>query len=73
MTVLEDIQHTIASELSQLNECMTEALSTSNELMNEIVGNYLKTKGKQIRPILVLLSAKLFLSLIHISEPTRPY
>ncbi|WP_289712200.1 polyprenyl synthetase family protein [uncultured Muribaculum sp.] len=60
MTVLEDIQHTIASELSQLNECMTEALSTSNELMNEIVGNYLKTKGKQIRPILVLLSAKLF-------------
>ena len=60
MTVLEDIQHTIASELSQLNECMTESLSTSNELMNEIVGNYLKTKGKQIRPILVLLSAKLF-------------
>ena len=28
--------------------------------VDEIVGNYLKTKGKQIRPILVLLSAKLF-------------
>ncbi len=59
MTILDNIQHTIAPELRQLNTCMVDTLSTSNEMMNEIVGNYLKTKGKQIRPILVILSAKL--------------
>ena len=59
MTILDNIQHTIAPELRQLNTRMVDTLSTSNEMMNEIVGNYLKTKGKQIRPILVILSAKL--------------
>lgn len=39
---------------------MVEALATSNPLMNEIVTNYLKVKGKQIRPVLVILSAKMF-------------
>ena len=38
---------------------MSDALATPNNLMNEIVGNYLTIKGKQIRPILVMLSAKL--------------
>lgn len=59
MTTLDDIQSTIAPELRRLNERMVSTLSTSNELMNGIVVNYLKTKGKQIRPILVILSAKL--------------
>lgn len=60
MALLDDIQHSIAPELQRLNECMNDTLSTSNSMMNEIVANYLKTKGKQIRPIMVLLSAKLF-------------
>lgn len=60
MALLDDIQHGIAPELQRLNECMNDTLSTSNRMMNEIVANYLKTKGKQIRPIMVLLSAKLF-------------
>lgn len=60
MTILDDIQKTIAPEIKQLNECMADTLATPNELMNEIVANYLKTKGKQIRPILVILSARLF-------------
>lgn len=60
MTAFEDILHTIAPELKELNERMRDALHTSNPLMNEIVTNYLATKGKQIRPVMVLLSAKLF-------------
>lgn len=60
MTILDDIQKTIAPEIQQLNKCMADTLATPNELMNEIVTNYLKTKGKQIRPILVILSARLF-------------
>ena len=60
MTTLEAIQQTIAPELKALNELIVKALSTSNELMNQVVATYLKTKGKQIRPILVMLSAKMF-------------
>lgn len=60
MTTLEAIQQTIAPELEALNERIVKALSTSNELMNQVVATYLKTKGKQIRPILVMLSAKMF-------------
>lgn len=60
MTTLKSIQSTIAPELRQLNELIAETLRSSNPLMTSIIGNYLKTKGKQIRPILVLLSAGLF-------------
>lgn len=60
MTTLKSIQTTIAPELQQLNDLIAETLKSSNPLMASIIGNYLKTKGKQIRPILVLLSARLF-------------
>lgn len=60
MLTLEVIQQTISSELKMLNERISESLVSSNAMMNEIVENYLRIKGKQIRPILVLLSAKLF-------------
>jgi octaprenyl-diphosphate synthase len=38
---------------------MKESLNANNELMDQIITTYLKTKGKQIRPILVILSAKM--------------
>lgn len=60
MTTLETIQQTISEPLKRLNERIAESLSSSNPLMNEIITTYLKTKGKQIRPILVLLSAQFF-------------
>ncbi len=60
MSTLSEIQQSIAPELCRLNELIAQTLSSSNKLMNLIVGNYLETKGKQIRPILVILSAKLF-------------
>ncbi|MDE6490167.1 MAG: polyprenyl synthetase family protein [Muribaculaceae bacterium] len=59
MTTLEAIQQTIAPELRQLNERILLSLASSNSMMNGIVEEYLRTKGKQIRPIMVLLSARL--------------
>ncbi len=60
MATLDIIQQTISTELRMLNDRIRNVLASPNLLMNEIVENYLKTKGKQIRPILVLLSARLF-------------
>lgn len=60
MSTLEDIQTTISHELELLNNKITNSLSSSNELMNHVIEGYLKSKGKLIRPILVILSAKLF-------------
>lgn len=60
MTPYEAIQHTIAPELRQLNDQIASALASDNALMQKIVDGYLVSKGKQIRPILVILTAKLF-------------
>ncbi|MCM1517142.1 MAG: polyprenyl synthetase family protein [Pseudoflavonifractor sp.] len=60
MTTIEAIQQPIAPQLVRLNERIADSLASPNPLMAEIISNYLKTKGKQIRPILVLLSARFF-------------
>lgn len=54
------IRQPIIDELDLLNKTLTETLHTSSPLMNEVIHTYLESKGKQIRPILVLLCAKLF-------------
>ena len=54
-----DITSSLAPELERLNTIIAEALDTPTPLMNEIVTRYLLTKGKQIRPVMVLLSARL--------------
>ena len=59
MVKLDKIQNILQSELTELNQIICTSLQTDNELMNHIVTTYLQTKGKQIRPILVLLSAKM--------------
>lgn len=69
MTTIDDIRDSIAPQLIRLNELMADMLATGNELMNGIVSNYLTTKGKQIRPILVILSAQL-LGDEHVSDST---
>lgn len=43
-----------------MNAIIRKSLSTSDPLMGKVVEQYLRTKGKQIRPLLVLMSAKLF-------------
>ena len=47
-------------ELARMNEIIRAHLATPNALMNQIVESYLTVKGKQIRPVLVMLSAKYF-------------
>lgn len=43
-----------------MNEIIRTSLATTDPLMGRVVEQYLRTKGKQIRPLLVLLSARLF-------------
>ncbi|MCH5245287.1 MAG: polyprenyl synthetase family protein [Muribaculaceae bacterium] len=58
-STLATIRQTVQPELDQLNALISSALQSSNPMMNTIVDGFLKTKGKQIRPILVILTAKM--------------
>lgn len=60
MDRLEQIQNKIEPELARMNAIIRESLASDNDLMDTVVSNYLLTKGKQIRPIMVILSAKFF-------------
>lgn len=60
MDTLSIIKKPISSELELLNRVLSDSLQTRNELLNSIVDYYLETKGKQMRPILVLLAARMF-------------
>ncbi len=57
---LEPIAASIAPELRELNNRILTSLSSPNDMMNSIVREYLQRKGKQIRPIVVILAARLF-------------
>lgn len=54
------IQQNIAQDLSKLNDIIKNVLESNSALMNQIVTNFLESKGKQIRPILVILSGRFF-------------
>lgn len=60
MDQLNVIQIRLENELREMNAIIQRSLNTSNELMNQVVSHYLTVKGKQIRPIMVILSAGLF-------------
>lgn len=60
MEQMKKIQECLGPELGEMNEIIAGTLHTSNQMMNDIVTRYLKIKGKQIRPILVILSARMF-------------
>lgn len=60
MDKLTVIQNRLKNELQEMNEIIHQSLFTPNELMNRVVSNYLTIKGKQIRPIMVILCAGLF-------------
>lgn len=59
MSTFQSIQQSIATELEMLNNRIASTLASPNALMNQVIEGYLKSKGKQIRPIIVILSAKL--------------
>lgn len=60
MEQFENIRERLRAELDEMNKIISDTLHTGNQMMNEIVTGYLRKKGKQIRPILVILSAKMF-------------
>lgn len=60
MQQLQDILNILAPDIARTNDIIHDALFTPNQLLNRVVSTYLKTKGKQIRPVLVLLSANFF-------------
>ena len=60
MNSLEKINQQIAPDRARLNSLIDDTLLSSNDLLNHVIKTYLRTKGKQIRPILVILSARLF-------------
>ena len=59
-TTLTHIQQQLRPELDAMNEIIMQTLTSGSELTNSIVTNYLQTKGKMLRPIVTLLSAKFF-------------
>ena len=60
MTNFDKIRDLISSDLERLQKIIKQSLSSNSPLLNKIVDKYLETKGKQIRPIIVVLSAKFF-------------
>lgn len=57
---MKKIQEHLAPELSEMNRIIAESLHTSNKMMDDVVTHYLQVKGKQIRPMLVILAARMF-------------
>lgn len=60
MDTLAKVQHSLNPELEEMNLLIRRYLATSTPMMDEVVTHYLLTKGKQIRPLLVMLSAKFY-------------
>lgn len=60
MDKLTVIQQRLHSELDEMNTIICQSLATDNALMNRVVTSYLRSKGKQVRPIMVILSAGIF-------------
>lgn len=60
MNAIEKVRQSLKSELNQLNTLISQSLDSSNPLMNQVIDKYLSHKGKQLRPILVMLTAQLF-------------
>ncbi len=60
MTTLHKFQQRHAHELELLNERIRAQLESSNPLMAEIVKAQLRTKGKQLRPLMLMVCARMF-------------
>ncbi len=59
MSSIERIKQPIAKELLEFDRYFKEVMRTRVPLLNLVMGYLLKRKGKQMRPILVFLSARL--------------
>ena len=59
-TTLEAIRERYAADTSRMNDCMMRQLASSNALMTQVITANLRTKGKQIRPLIVMMCARMF-------------
>ncbi len=59
MTDIQTIRRSLAPDIESINSLIADRLSSTNPLINEVIGRYLSHKGKQLRPMMVLLTAKL--------------
>jgi len=59
LDIIEEIKKPIAQEFAEFQQAFRDALQTDNPLLREALDHVLRTSGKQLRPIMVLLSAKL--------------
>ncbi|MDE5661940.1 MAG: polyprenyl synthetase family protein [Muribaculaceae bacterium] len=60
MTTLDNITRAHKPDLDRLNDRIANQLQTTNSLMSRIVLSLLRTKGKQLRPLLLMMCAKMF-------------
>lgn len=60
MVSFQKIQDSISDDLARLNKIISDTLENPSRLMQQIVHNFLASKGKQLRPVLVILSGHLF-------------
>lgn len=60
MTSLDSIKSVIEPDLVRLNQMIRAQLLSDNSLMDTVIESYLTTKGKQIRPIIVMLCARMY-------------
>ncbi|MBQ0034109.1 MAG: polyprenyl synthetase family protein [Bacteroidales bacterium] len=59
MNTIDEIKRPIAEEFAQFEQAFREALRTDNPLLAEALEHVLRRRGKQLRPLMVLLSAKM--------------
>lgn len=59
MTPLQNIRHTLEPRLDRLHAVIVDALSSPNPMMNRVIGHYLSHRGKELRPIMAMLTADL--------------
>lgn len=59
MTDITTIRQSLTTDLERVNALIAEKLNSTNPLINEVIGRYLSHKGKQLRPMIVLLTAKM--------------
>lgn len=59
MNALETIKQSLKTDIERLNCLIRDHLGSGNKLMDTVIESYLTSKGKQIRPIIVMLCASL--------------
>ena len=59
LNTIDEIKRPIALEFAQFEQAFRDALKTDHPLLKEALEHIILTVGKQLRPIIVLLSAKM--------------